>query len=110
MMDIVARNEEISVGVYEMQIETLADECGEEGDEDEQKSAERRIEDRHRKVRHVGGSFQRNICGNMVMEQALFLRPAVWRYLPVDRGELRPLGFCGVDRQKLASIARCDAT
>jgi hypothetical protein len=44
MMDIVARDEEIGVGVYEMQIETLEDEGGEEGDEDEEKGTRRRIE------------------------------------------------------------------
>jgi hypothetical protein len=47
MMNIVARDKEIGVGVYQMQIETLDDEGGDEGDEDEQEGAQGRIKSGH---------------------------------------------------------------
>src|SRR5262249_36854464 len=73
---IVARDEEIGVGVHEMEIESLDDEGGEEGDEDEEKGAKGGIENRHWKVRHVRELLQRNNNGNTVREPALSPRPA----------------------------------
>jgi hypothetical protein len=46
-MNIVAGDEEIGVGVYEMQIKTLADEGGREGEEDEEERAKWIIEIGH---------------------------------------------------------------